>query len=256
MAEQRYRKPTMGVRFSQVAHMSRLEQHQQKEFNRKVALYAGLIIVLVILMGTVGLKTIINGTIFFNSLGSKQSGSSQSDRKETMLGTLDIDSIADATNSAKIVVSGSVANYDKLAFYINDKKVKESNVDYETFNQEIGDLNKGDNKVYVIASNKDTKEERKSPVYTVSYRNEKPKLEISEPQDHMKTGSSDIKVAGKTDKEILIKVNEFPVVVDAQGNFQTSVRLKDGDNPITVTASDNAGNTESKSITVTYQKDY
>ena len=47
----------------------------------------------------------------------------------------------------------------------------------------------------------------------------------------------------------------MPVVVDANGNFEISVRLKDGDNQITAKAQDIAGNEEIKTIKVTYQKD-
>jgi len=44
-------------------------------------------------------------------------------------------------------------------------------------------------------------------------------------------------------------------IFDAQGNFQTSVRMKEGDNQIQITADDVAGNTQEKSIKVTYEKD-
>ena len=44
-------------------------------------------------------------------------------------------------------------------------------------------------------------------------------------------------------------------MVDANGSFETSVRLKDGDNQIVATAQDIAGNVETKTIKVTYQKD-
>ena len=52
-----------------------------------------------------------------------------------------------------------------------------------------------------------------------------------------------------------IKINDFPIVVDANGNWETNIKLKDGDNLITIIASDLAGNTESKIITVNYQKE-
>ena len=77
-------------------------------------------------------------------------------------------------------------NYDKLEFYINDDKIKDYDVSSEQFEQEIGNLKKGDNKVYIIAINSETKDERKSQVYGVSYVSEKPKLDISQPQDNAK----------------------------------------------------------------------
>ena len=90
---------------------------------------------------------------------------------------------------------------------------------------------------------------------SVFFNNEKPKLEISEPADNLKTSKQDLSIKGATDKEIFIKINDFPIVVDANGNWETNIKLKDGDNLITIIASDLAGNTESKIITVNYQKE-
>ncbi len=235
--------------------MTRLEEHQKKQFRNKVILYIALIVVLGVFMITAGLKLLINSTVYLSNLTSGKSATTPSKYKSTIYGTLDIDTIVDATNSAKIIVSGTVVNYDKLEFYINDDKIKDYDVSSEQFEQEIGDLKKGDNKVYIKAINSETKDERKSQVYGVSYVNEKPKLDISQPQDNARVNNNDLKIAGSTNKDVLIKVNDFPVVVDAGGNFQTSIRLKDGDNKIVITAQDNAGNTESKSLTVNYSKD-
>ncbi len=236
--------------------MSRLEDHRQKQFRNKVILYIALIVGLGIFMMTAGLKFLINSTVYLGNLSSGKQSTTPSNKPSTLYGTLDIDTIVDATNSAKIIVSGTVVNYDKLEFYINDDKVKDYDVASEQFNQEIGDLKKGNNKVYVKAVNKETKDERKSQTYDVMLNSDKPKLDISQPQDNSKTGNNDLKIVGSTNKDVLIKVNDFPVVVDAGGNFQTSIRLKDGDNKIVITAQDNAGNIESKALTVSYSKDY
>ncbi|MEN9328064.1 MAG: hypothetical protein RI947_872 [Candidatus Parcubacteria bacterium] len=255
VVEQRYRKPTMGVRFSQVAHMSRLEQHQQKQFRQKLIFSLVLLVAIFFVLFTFGFKILINTALFITNLTASKKNAPVTDTTETKYGLLDINNIPSATNSAQIIISGTVSNYDVLYFYVNDSKVKEKKVDSEEFSQEIGDLKKGTNTVYISAKSNDSKTEKKSPEYTVVYRGEKPKLDISEPQDNTKVSNSEVKVAGQTDKDILIKVNDFPVVVDAQGNFQTSVRLKEGDNPITIVAIDDAGNSETKNLKVVYQKD-
>ena len=142
-----------------------------------------------------------------------------------------------------------------MDFYLNTKKVKEIESSSDTFSEEIGDLEKGDNSVYIQAKSKDNKTEKNTITYKVFYKNENPKLDISEPSDNSTTNNQEIKVKGSTDKETYIHVNDLPVVVDANGSFETSVRLKDGDNQIVITATDIAGNTETKSFKVTYQKD-
>ena len=142
-----------------------------------------------------------------------------------------------------------------MDFYINAKKIKEIESSSDTFSEEIGDLEKGDNNVYVLAKSRNSKIEKNTITYKVFYKNEKPKLDISEPSDNLTTNNQEIKVKGSTDKETYVRVNDLPVVVDASGGFETTVRLKDGDNQIVITAADIAGNMETKSLKVTYQKD-
>ena len=77
-------------------------------------------------------------------------------------------------------------------------------------------------------------------------KTEKPKLEVSQPNDNTKTNKQEIKIEGKTDKETYIKVNGQPVVVDSQGAFQTLLKLNDGDNSIEIIAEDIVGNQEKR----------
>ncbi len=214
-----------------------------------------LIIILMAILFNVGFNALINSSLFFGKLFSKNSDQEQQ-TQDNFFGSLHIDSIPTATNSARFVISGSATNFKTIEYYINDEKVEShSIVDMPSFNDEIGDLKKGANNVYIKAIAEDKKKEKKSDVYTILYSDEKPKLEISEPQDNSKTSKSDLTIKGTTDKEITIKANQMPVIVDATGKFQTTVRLKEGENKIEITATDDAGNEEKKTLTVTYQKD-
>lgn len=204
---------------------------------------------------TSGLKMLLNTSIFVANIFNKNEIVPLT-KNEDVYGSINIDDVPSATNSAKIIVSGSVVNYNVLRFYINGEKVKEKEiVSSDNFNEEIGDLVKGNNEVYVKALTKDGKNSKKTEIFQVFFNNEKPKLEISEPADNLKTSKQDLSIKGATDKEIFIKINDFPIVVDANGNWETNIKLKDGDNLITIIASDLAGNTESKIITVNYQKE-
>ncbi len=102
---------------------------------------------------------------------------------------------------------------------------------------------------------KDNKNEKKTSDYNVFYSDDKPKLEITEPQDNSKTSKSEITIIGSTDNDITVRTNNLPVIVDATGKFRTTLRLKEGENKIEISAVDDAGNNETKTITVTYQKD-
>jgi hypothetical protein len=203
---------------------------------------------------TFGIKILLNTSSFISGLFPQPSTKPLSKSEDTF-SSIDISSIPQATNSAKIIVSGSTLNFDILYFYLNGRKVKEIESTSDIFNEEIGDLEKGENDVYIKAKSTDSKTEKNTITYKVFYKNEKPKLEMSEPSDSSTTNNQEIKIKGSTDKETYVHINDLPVVVDANGNFETSARLKEGENQITISAQDIAGNIETKTLKVTYQKD-
>jgi hypothetical protein len=175
---------------------------------------------------------------------------------DRFFGTIAVDTLPTATNSARLIVSGTVNQFDALDFYLNGEKVKTVDIkSAQSFSEEIGDLKNGDNTIYLIAKAPDNKKEQRTGEYVVALKNTMPRLDIDQPKDGDKTNKSEIAVSGKTDTGIYIRVNGLPVVVDAQGAFATSVRLKDGENKIEVAAQDDAGNSDSKTITLTYNKD-
>lgn len=234
--------------------MSRLSAHREKQFKQKVFIYTIVIVGFVFFMFTIGLRLLINTSLLIGSLTSKRTVQ-QTSKKDVFFGSLSVDSIPTATNSARIIVSGTVTNYDLIEFYINGEKVEEQEFpSSESFSEEIGILKVGDNEVYLKAKSKQEKHEKSSEKYTVTYKSDKPKLEIKEPNDNTKTKTSEIKVSGTTSKEVYIKVDELPIVVTADGSFQTNVQLTEGENKITVVAEDNAGNIETKTLTVTREK--
>lgn len=234
--------------------MRRLERVQENNIKNTIILYIVILFLVLYFIFTFGIKLLLNSSSFIAGLFPQPSTKPLS-KTEDAFSIIDVNSIPQATNSAKIIVSGSVLNFDIVDFYLNAKKVREIESSSDSYSEEIGDLEKGENDVYVLARSKDSKIEKNTITYKVIYKNEKPKLDIIEPSDNSTTNNQEIKVKGSTDKETYIRVNDLPVVVDANGNFEISVRLKDGDNQTVITAEDVAGNKEVKSLKVIYQKD-
>jgi len=234
--------------------MGRLERVQEKKMKDTIILYVVILFIVLYFIFTFGIKLLLNTSSFISGLFPQPSTKPLA-KEEDSFNSIDISSIPQATNSAKIIISGSILNFDILDFYVNKNKVKEIELSSDTFSEEIGDLEKGDNDIYIMTKSKDSKIEKSTITYKVFYKNEKPKLEITEPSDNLTTNNQEIKVKGNTDKETYIHINDLPVVVDANGSFETSIRLKDGDNQIVATAQDIAGNVETKTIKVIYQKE-
>jgi len=235
--------------------MSRLQTHQQKQFVTKIIGLAVILCLIIYFIFTIGIRFILNASVFIANLTAKKT-QNQLTKIDDTYGSIDIDSIPTATNSSKISVGGSVVNLSTIEFFLNGEKVKQVALNAsDSFAEEIGDLKTGQNTVFVKGMFKDSNSSKQTKEFNVLYKSEKPKLEISEPSDKAKTSKSEIKIKGSTDKETFIKINELPIVVDAQGNFESIVQLKEGDNSFTVVAMDIAGNSETKLISVTYQKE-
>jgi hypothetical protein len=233
--------------------MSRLEQHNKKQLSQKILVTVVLVIAAIVFFFSLGIKLLVSLTLFINQLANGNTKQSQTQQSET-LSSISIDPIPSATNSATILFSGSALSYDKLEIYLNDEKRDEIDIS-DTFAGEVQGLEKGDNTIHFIAKSSRTKKTEKTQNYEVIYKNEKPKLEVSEPGENARTNKEDIRITGKTDREVEIRINGQPIVVDAEGKFTTLFRLKDGENKIEVVAEDIVGNQEKKSLTVTYAKD-
>ncbi len=235
--------------------MSRLTDHERKQFAYKSVFLIGLTLAFIIFLLSFGFKLIINGSLFINQLANGSKNSSDGIKSEQALTSLLVDPPPSATSSSRLLVTGSTVNFDSVEIYLNTEKITEGPVVNDIFSEEITGLEKGENSVYVIAKSKKSKDTKKSPEFTVLLKTEKPKLEVSQPNDNSKTNKQEIKIEGKTDKETYIKINGQPVVVDSQGSFVTLFKLNEGDNSIEIIAEDIVGNQEKKTIKVTYSKD-
>src|SRR3989338_40715 len=191
--------------------MGRLERVQVKKMKNTIVLYIVILFLIIYFIFTYGIKILLNSSSYIAGLFPQPSAKPLS-KTENAFNSIDVSSIPQATNSAKFIISGSVLNFDTLDFFINSKKVKEIESSSDTFSEEIGDLKKGDNSVYVLAKSKDNKIEKNTIIYKVFYKNEKPKLDVSEPSDNSTLNNQEVKVKGITDKETYIRINDLPVV--------------------------------------------
>lgn len=90
---------------------------------------------------------------------------------------------------------------------------------------------------------------------TVAGDTTKPVLTISALADGAYTNKSTLNVSGVATDDVAVKsvtVNDQPVTVNADGSFSTALVLAAGANTVTVVATDNAGNQQSDSRSITY----
>ncbi len=204
-----------------------------------------------------GLALLIDGAVSLSNLvGGRRSDTTAESAPE--FGDVEIDEIPTATNSAAIIMSGRAHNMKNVYIFVNGNKQDEVSIEKDgTFSTEVSPLTPGDNEIYVegVTDNNNTK--KSSDTYTVVYAESNPSVEISNPPDGLKTPRNEITVDGVVKGgtgTVVVRVNGSPTVVGQGGKFQAFVKLNEGENTITVIVSDDAGNTEEKTVKATYEK--
>ena len=203
-----------------------------------------------------GLNFLINASIFFAKFSHKKTTPQTiTSSPKNVFYQLAISEIPEATNEATFVLVGQEQNFSKINFYLNGEKVKTISPEKEEFKETLKGLKEGKNILYLEGVDEANDKKERSSSYEITYTNKKPDLTIETPDNNTTTDKNEISVKGETEKDVFIKINNRPVVVDADGKFSESVRLKEGTNEIKVEANDLANNQTVKTIKVTYSKE-
>jgi hypothetical protein len=152
----------------------------------------------------------------------------------------------EATSTGTIKVHGYAQPHTKVEIYLEDVVASSitTNADGEFVSDDI-DLTLGTNNLSGKTVDEKNHSSLSSKPIRIIYDNEKPKLDVSSPSDgHQQKGDRRITVSGSTDPDdsVSVSVNNSRVVTNGSGGFSHSVELSDGDNTITITATDSAGN--------------
>lgn len=236
--------------------MTRLERHQQRESRRRALILGVIVLAVVGFFLTVGVPLFVN---LSGAAGKMISGESASEIENDDLefNAIELLEMREATNSASLAVTGSVSGIDNVTVYLNGSVTEKLDVSGKSeFETTIDGLDAGTNEIYASGSKNGSKSPRETQKYTVTYRSGKPTIEISSPADNSSTPRDEIQVSGKTNtgSGYSVKVNGSPTVAGSDGTFKSSVKLKEGENKIVVNVTDNAGNSEEKTVTVKYEK--
>ena len=161
----------------------------------------------------------------------------------------------EATGTGEISIPGFGTPGSKVILYIDDEEKQTAEVSSGgSFIFENVTLNLGTNNISGRTLDEQNKTSLPSKNIIVIYDNEKPVLEVSEPEDGKTIqGEKKVRVAGKTDPGIKVFVNDTQVIVAGDGNFGIDWPLGDGDNFISIKAVDSAGNSAEMQKKVIFQ---
>lgn len=234
---------------------SRLSRRSVKQ--SKNQLYGSLIAIVVIIVAalTIG-PYLIGATGTFIDKITGKTGQGAAIVSDASIQPPDLDPLSQATPSAQITITGRTDYQNgKIELYVNNDLFGETNVDSDqTFKFENVSLRSGNNSIQarIIINNKKS---NLSAEQDIVLSKNAPNLNISNPSDHQGFSKvNQITVNGTTDAQNSITVNGFTAIVDNSGNFSYQMNLTNGDNKISVVATDPAGQTTTKEITVSYSE--
>ncbi len=219
---------------------------------KQTVTYAILLVLVVVFLATIGIKFVIGTSLFFAGLTSKDNDKKVDD--SAVLIEPSIDNLPDATNSARLAIEGRTSDDTLIEVYVNEDLEEEVESEDGVYTSEIT-LKAGENDIYVRAMDKKKEKTKDSEVYTVLFISKGPELTITAPIDGNKTDKEEVTVSGSVSENVTVKVNGLPTIVNSTGQFNRVVQLTEGENTITINATDLAGNSIEKQIKAIYQKD-
>ena len=234
---------------------TRLGRIEEKKQRKRLWLAIVGSIALIVFLLIFGFKLLIG----FSLLVEKLHGSPQSNQNPTQTIILPptLNPLPVATKSSSLVVSGSGQSDLTAIVYVNDTETKNIPIAKSgMFTAQLVNLKDGVNTI--SAKLMDTKGNLSdlSNVLTVEIKQKQPTLDISSPNDNTSIlgDNNAVTINGKTDDNTTVTVNGRFIVIKSDNSFSYQYPLGDGPNKLTITATDDAGNTTTVERNVTYQK--
>lgn len=236
-------------------HSRIIQKQEDKAKTRLILTILGSLIIIIILI-KFGIDSLINLSLFINKskISSVRTVAPNSKNINQFVGAPTLLISQTATNSATIEIKGNSTTNETIYLYKNNSMVDQTTTDNNgNFDFKNETLDKGVNNFTAQAQQNNSKSPM-SDVAMVTYINLPPSLIIASPNDNQNFShdQNPIQIVGKTDPNVSITVNGFIAQVDVAGNYSYTLNLNNGNNAITIDATDQAGNKTEKVIHVNY----
>ena len=221
------------------SRLSRLEERKQRK--RLTLALVGSIAVL-IFVGLFGVRVLIGFSLLVDRI---RGTSPQTQQSSSLILPPVLDPQPTATNSASINITGRGQGGLTLIVYLNEGEFKKIRVPEDgSFSVTGIPLSNGSNSISAkLTDDKDGTSDL-SNVLSVTYATTPPNLEITAPEDNANISGepNTVAVTGTTDDDINVTINDRLVVVRGDNSFSYNYPLNEGDNILTIVATDAAGN--------------
>lgn len=226
---------------------------QEKRLFRRLITTGGILFATFLFLLFVGLPLFARFIVAVTSLRRDSVTSTNTSVTSFLFPPL-LDSSYEATNSAKLTLTGLSEKEATVKILINEKDQVKVLADKEgKFTVKNISLTEGSNTITAVTIKGDKESSPSSPLI-VMYKKNPPKLEISSPKEGA-AFSSDQKemiLTGETEPGSRVTINDRFVIVDQQGKFTYTAQLSNGENIFQVVAEDEASNKTTREHKVTF----
>lgn len=192
--------------------------------------------------------------IFFGFLGTGDLSFNQDDQVPPQLPV--VLPLPESTKEGTLVVEGYGEPKTKVVVLNNGEKVGEVKVDDEgAFKYDLA-LTDGENKLTFYGIDDAENESSTTNGFIITLDQEPPALELenlTDGQEILSKSNQNYSIKGKTEARAKLYINDRSVYVDAEGKFQASYFLAEGNNELKFTIEDRAGNKAEKIFNVKFR---
>jgi hypothetical protein len=231
---------------------SRLIGVEEKRNMRSAILFIILTVAFVSFVFFVGIPLLGKFTVFISDLRGGSKAIVKNDTTPPAPPTFNY--VPSFTNQQTASVSGSTepGATVKITFNGTSQEALADKDGVFSFNLQ---LQNGVNAFSAVSIDQAGNQSLKSQDFQITFDNKPPSLTINSPSDGSSFFGSNqrqVTIQGKTDAGAGVTINDRIISVDDSGNFQYTTTLNDGANPFVVKATDQAGNTTEKDITLNF----
>lgn len=165
--------------------------------------------------------------------------------------------VPEATNKKTFSFKGYAEPGTVVTLFVQEIQKAQTLVDKDgNFSFSDVPLDTGSAVIYVKTKNSKGQDSPPSKSYTVIFDDKAPVLNVKNPQDGDKftDASPFYTVEGTVNETGIVLVNDHQASLDSGNNFRLVISLKEGDNFLTIKATDKAGNTSQVDRKLIYQK--
>lgn len=232
---------------------SRLAKTEQKRNLLRLFVFGALSLGLLILIFSRGLSVLANLAFFVSQ--SRKSGVTPTP-SPVFLSPPILAPLPSATNSAQIKLTGFSQKETMIEIFLNEESQGESKTDNQGQFEKTVTLNKKENEIYGVTQDFLGNCSNPSGKIKIIFDQEPPELTIVAPEEGKRfyqEQNRTVEIRGQTEPEASLYFNDHLLILNSNGNFNTHLKLKEGENLLKFLVRDPAGNQTEKEVRVFYQ---